>query len=184
MQKAKSRLSSKIVENVVASKYTTSFSPVAPPIDKKTTDALPKNDLSRLKKHLVKIHLLVIGVLGWLTVYKIVSSFYPENIKNVIIPNLYLPLTLSVFVALFFSINFLLLNSKKSLIIASAATVCFYFRLINVIFTPSLIVLILFVLFFSFFFSFGLKGPTKQWYNLTTLINWSRFNRSIILQLF
>ena len=59
--------------------------------------------------------LVVFLVLNWLAVAWVVWKVDPENIKNIIIPGIYLPMLILVFGALFWLFSILFLSAKMAL---------------------------------------------------------------------
>ncbi len=59
--------------------------------------------------------LLVFLVLNWLAVALVVWRVDPENIKNIIIPGIYLPMLVLIFGALFWLFSILFLSAKMAL---------------------------------------------------------------------
>jgi len=49
----------------------------------------------------------------------------PETIKDILIPNFYLPFFVSLFLALFFTLSIIFINTKKGLIF-SLGIICFF----------------------------------------------------------
>ncbi len=68
--------------------------------------------------------LIVFLVLNWLAVAWVVWKVDPENIKNIIIPGIYLPMLILVFGALFWLFSILFLSAKMALRWASG--VCLF----------------------------------------------------------
>lgn len=59
--------------------------------------------------------LIVFLVLNWLAVAWVVWKVDPENIKNIIIPGIYLPMLVLIFGALFWLFSILFLSAKMAL---------------------------------------------------------------------
>ena len=66
--------------------------------------------------------LLVLLVLNWLAVAWVVWNVDPENIKNFVVPGIYLPMLILVFGALFLLFSVLFLSAKRALRWAGGAT--------------------------------------------------------------
>ncbi len=80
-----------------------------------------KTERNNKKRHGL---LIVFLVLNWLAVAWVVWNVDPENIKNIIIPGIYLPMLILVFGALFWLFSILFLSAKMALRWASG--VCLF----------------------------------------------------------
>lgn len=122
--KAKSRLAPK--DDPLESKY---FS--QPPT---TENKIYKEKQFSSAKRIEKLPILIVSAPFWMIIVKILTDLRPEQIKNFLIPNSYLPLTSSVFFAFFFTISYITLNNKISLLVGLLISLVLYLKLINVIF--------------------------------------------------
>ena len=121
--------------------------------DAPVPDKLPRiHDVEKVKKpastatvpkHLRHWPLLVMSMVSYMVVLHILTARYPEEIKNVLVPNIYLPLQLSILVANFFLLSFLFLSTRRGLLAALCAQTFIFLHLQSVIFTWQLVLLIL-----------------------------------------
>ncbi|MEA2056148.1 MAG: hypothetical protein U9O78_00305 [Patescibacteria group bacterium] len=72
--------------------------------------------------------------------YYLVTHVNPSQIKNFLLPNTYLPFLLILFFASWFSISFLMLNSRRGLVITLLLVWIVFLKLQKVIFTQQLII--------------------------------------------
>lgn len=112
--------------------------------DQKSKKLKPVSTSPRIEK----LPILILSLPFWFAIFKILTNVSPDQIKNFLITNSYLPLTLSVFLALFFTFSFITLNSKIGFLISLFFTILLYLKLINVIFDIYLIIFI-FILFLT-----------------------------------
>lgn len=142
MPKAKSRLSTSTpIKDPIKAKYSNFDDKTIKPFSQKSTTSNSKSQISN--PHLSKLPTLIISFPFLYIVIKILSSIYPDQVQNLILTNSYFPLIASLFFGLFFLLSFIFLNSKRALIIATFIVITFYFRLINVIFTPILLLVLI-----------------------------------------
>ncbi len=80
--------------------------------------------------------LLVFLVLNWLAVGWVIWKVDPENVKNFIVPGIYLPMLILVFGALFLLFSVLFLSARKALRWAGGVT---FFLMLRVLGLGSLI---------------------------------------------
>lgn len=88
----------------------------------------PKNRI-KLGRYHKFLPLLLLSVINWTALALIMATISPTQIQNMFIPNLYLPVITLFGLACFFGLAFLLLHTRRALIIALAATTLFFFRL-------------------------------------------------------
>jgi len=74
---------------------------------------------------------LILIFFFWTTLGLMVCFIEPETIKNILIPGLYLPFFLNLFLALFFTLAIIFINSKRGFLIALGITVFLILRLLT-----------------------------------------------------
>lgn len=96
-----------------------------------------------LKKYLTHLPTLILALIGWWSVYYILVAIHPSSIRNLIIPNSYLPLLMAFELANFFTWSFVFLNSRRGLIISLYPATLLFLKLQQVILEPTLLVIFL-----------------------------------------
>lgn len=84
------------------------------------------------KKYFVHLPTLLMGILFYSGVFLLVNNVYPQKIKDFLIPNLYLPLQLLLFLGNFFFLSYLWLNSRRGLLISLLINCWLFFKLLKV----------------------------------------------------
>lgn len=89
--------------------------------------------MERIKTRQKKRHglLLLFLVLNWLLVGWVVWKVDPENIKNFIIPGIYLPMLVLAFGAVFFLLSILFLSAKRALVWSLGVTIFLLLRFLG-----------------------------------------------------
>lgn len=132
MQKAKSRLSPKIGKAAVRKKR------VRPPVSKNPAVGKPAirkiAGSKKSEKYLKFLPLLLVSMLLYLSIFWLVANIYPNEIANVLFPNSYLPFTLLLFFANLLFFSYLMLNTRRGLILSLVIAILVFFRLQRVIF--------------------------------------------------
>ncbi len=106
---------------------------------KKTTNSF---DLIKiLAKYLNYLPTLVLGGLFTIGLYYLVSTVPPDQIKHFIISNSYLPFTLGLFLSTWFITSFLLLNSRRGLLISLFLNWLVFLKLQQVVMSPQLVLI-------------------------------------------
>ncbi len=127
MQKAKSRLSSKTRKVVVEKKRTRS-----PLIKKSTAKKIPQP--KTINKYLKFLPLLLVSMLLYSSIFWLVANIYPHEISNILFPNSYLPFTLLLFFANLLFFSYLMLNTRRGLILSLVIAILVFLKLQRVIF--------------------------------------------------
>lgn len=113
MQKAKSRLKS-------SAKNT--------PKDAIAASHPKKPKKLRIKKYLNHLHLLFLATLFYAGVIWVFNAIYPQQIKNILLPNSYLPLQGLLFFGNFLLFSFLFLKSRRGFFTALIINSWFFFK--------------------------------------------------------
>lgn len=92
-----------------------------------------------IKKYLQHIPILIVSLPLYYLVFTLLRSTSPERIANVLIPHLYLPLLLPLFLALLLSGSFLWLNMRRGFLTALFFVVIIFLRL-NQVTAPSIFI--------------------------------------------
>jgi hypothetical protein len=143
VQKAKSRLTT-----------ITQDKPVHPVIDSVAVKTKRKKEKFFLAKHFNHLPALFMAFFFYVILGIVVVNIDPSLVKDLILPSTYLPVLILVFVANFFLLSFLLLNSKRGLFYSSLITLITFLKFQNVIFELSiLLILVLIAIFFELLFN-------------------------------
>lgn len=139
MQKAISRL--KKTSKATNQKYFTptgssSFSP------KQTTQTKTKR-LSLVERYLRYLPTLVLSIPFLLVSYYILTKIPPNQIKDSILPNTYLPLLVAIFLSNLFVWSFILLKTFRGLVISTIITIFLFLKLQQVLIDYSVVSIIL-----------------------------------------
>jgi hypothetical protein len=94
-----------------------------------------------LAKYLNYLPTLVLGGLFAIGLYYLVSTVPPDQIKHFIIPGSYLPFTLGLLLSTWFITSFLLLNSRRGLLISLFLTWLVFLKLQQVMMSPQLVLI-------------------------------------------
>ncbi len=86
---------------------------------------------------------LAISLLFAAIVLGILTQVAPSRIRDVILPNSYLPLLVPTFLSLFFGCSFVLLNTRRGLLVSSFLTALLFLRLQRVLITTELVIVLL-----------------------------------------
>ncbi len=142
MQKAKSRISADTSEasSQVSQKYFVKPTPVSLPKIVKSTASASVPSHQWLQHYLHHLPTLLLSFPGWVGSWYILTHLSPSQIQNFLVPNLYLPLLISTWISLSFSLAFLTLNSKLAFLISSFLTGLLYFRLQHILLSPIVLV--------------------------------------------
>ncbi len=102
-------------------------------------------------KYLKHLPLLLLSLPFYIGTYFIFNNIYPDQIKNFILPNAFLPLQGILFFANFFLFSYLLLNTRRGLELAVFISVFIFLKLqglinFSSIITTTLIILLAFEL--------------------------------------
>lgn len=81
------------------------------------------------KKHLRYILCLIIALITYLSIYLLLKNIYPSQIQNVLFTNSYLPFFTLLFLANFFLLTFLSLNSRIGVLGAFLINSFFYLKI-------------------------------------------------------
>ncbi|OIO44354.1 MAG: hypothetical protein COZ34_02860 [Candidatus Pacebacteria bacterium CG_4_10_14_3_um_filter_34_15] len=92
------------------------------------------NDISKPKKYLKYIPLLIFSLPFYILIYYILRNVYPQDIANIPVFNSYLGLLVPFFIANAFSISYIFLNSKKGFDISLFLTLMLFLKLQHFIF--------------------------------------------------
>lgn len=107
----------------------------------RTKQAQKKINLNpKLKKYLKHLPTLILGLIFSASTYLILTRIEPNQIKNFLLPNSYLPFLISLFMASFFLISYLFLSIRTGLILSSPLIIMAFLKLQNVIFKKWLII--------------------------------------------
>jgi hypothetical protein len=143
VQKARSRLTTRVETQPVQS----IVEPIQIKKKKKQTVYFLKNYLSHLPALFMAVFFYIILVLTMVNIN-------PDLIKDFILPSTYLPVLVVVFLANFFLLSFIFLNSKRGLFYTSLLTIVIFLKFQKVIFEPIiLLILVLTVVFFEVLFN-------------------------------
>lgn len=80
------------------------------------------------KKYLHYIFCLIIALIAYFSIYILVKNVYPSQIQNFLFTNSYLPFFALLFLANFFLITFLSLNSRLGFLGAFSINCLFYLK--------------------------------------------------------
>jgi len=72
---------------------------------------------------------LALAILNWILFYLLLTRIYPQTVQNWFIPHLYLPVLIIFFLAVMFTSAFIVLNTRRGLLIAGAATSVLFLKL-------------------------------------------------------
>lgn len=134
--KARSRLASAL------SLHTKRESEVAHPVmDHVQHD--PTKSSTILKKYLKHLPLLVFALPFYIGVYYVLTTVPPTSIKNWLVPSTYLPFQFVLFGGNFFGLSFVLLNTRRGLLLTLLLQTLLFLKLQQVLITPSLVLIIL-----------------------------------------
>ncbi len=98
-----------------------------------------------LKNYFAHLPTLIIGLFFSFVTFLILRHVEPNSIKNLILPNTYLPFLLSLFFALSFTSSFILLNTRRGFLLSGAIILYFFLKLQQVIIPPILILSLIFI---------------------------------------
>ncbi len=154
--KAKSRLKSAVPESSSPSSHSDSVS-VTP--RSTTSDSLPQipqtfsshhfqhtttgiqlGKLKGLSKYLRHLPTLLLSLPFYMGVVLILQKVPPQNLKNFLIPNLYLPFQIALFLGNFFLFSFLCLNSRRGFLLSLLIQTLVFFKLQSVVFNLPLVI--------------------------------------------
>ncbi len=91
------------------------------------------------RPHLSHLPPLIFAIIGWVVVVYILTKIHPSTIKNLLIPNSYFLLLIVFLTTNFFTWSFILLNSRRGLVISLGLAAFLFLKLQQVIFEPFLI---------------------------------------------
>lgn len=94
--------------------------------------------------YLTHLASLILALAFYFSTYYILTTFHPQQIKNFIVVNTYLPLQLSFFLANFLFFSFLLLKKRRGLLISLFLSIWLFLKLQTVIMDTIFILGILF----------------------------------------
>lgn len=116
---------------------------------------------NRQSSNLYSKHLLLLILSGvfYLIVFYLLTNFPPKSVANVPLTNLYLPLLLPFFLANYFLISFILLNTKRGFIFSLLLTCLLFFKLQQISFEVWWLI-ILTLIFIVFGTIFSRKKPS------------------------
>ena len=97
------------------------------------------------KKYLNYIYFLLLAILMYFLLYLLVSRVYPNQVQNFIFKNSYLPFFSILFIANFFLFAFVFLNKKIGIIVSFLINLLFYFKINDINFNLSSILIIIFI---------------------------------------
>jgi len=112
---------------------------------KKTRAQFRIPNLRWLKHYFTHLPTLILSLPFYYASYYILNNVYPDQIKNLIIPNTYLPLQLALFIANLFFFSFLFLKTRRGLLTSLMIAIFLFLKLQAVIFD---LILVLGILFF------------------------------------
>lgn len=72
---------------------------------------------------------LILIFFFWTTFVLMISFIEPALIKDILIPDFYLPFFINLFLALFFTLAIIFVNSRRSFLISLAIVLCLILRL-------------------------------------------------------
>jgi len=75
---------------------------------------------------------LILLLISWAALGLMVYFVEPQLVKNIIIPNFYLPFFINLFLCLFLSLSFILNNSKRGFLWSLGVVVFLIFRLYKI----------------------------------------------------
>ncbi|GEM_PF-5309680 len=81
------------------------------------------------KKYLHYVFCLIIALIAYLSIYILIKNVYPSQIQNFLFTNSYLPFFVLLFIANFFLITFLSLNSRLGFLGAFSLNCLFYLKI-------------------------------------------------------
>lgn len=102
-----------------------------------------KFNLSCFKPYLQHWPTLLLALTFTAATYLILTRVSPASIRHVLLPNTYLPLLVTAFLAFWFGFSFILLNSRRGLFLSLALTTFLFLRLQQVEITRQAILVIL-----------------------------------------
>jgi hypothetical protein len=128
MQKARSRLSSN-----------------EPPADLPTRSPLRSTAArnTHLSSYLRYLPTLILSFPLYGCAYYIVTTFSPQQIRHIILPNTYLPLLLVIFLANGFLFSFFLLKTRRGFLFSALITLLLFLKLQSVIVTWQVVTVLL-----------------------------------------
>ncbi len=83
--------------------------------------------------HLSRIGLLIISVCLYGVIFYLMQRIEPEKIKDVVVPNTYLPLLIATAVAHYFFFSFLFLKSRRGILVSLYLTLLLFLQLQEVL---------------------------------------------------
>ncbi|NCN87540.1 MAG: hypothetical protein GW941_01445 [Candidatus Pacebacteria bacterium] len=149
MQKAKSRLTNRV--------EITSVQPIQPVqkfVEPSKNRNKKKESVYFLKNYLSHLPALFMAGLFYIILLMVMVNINPDLIKDFILPSTYLPVLALIFLANFFLLSFIFLNSKRGLFYTTLLTIITFLKFQKVIFEPTiLLILVLTIIFFEIFFN-------------------------------
>lgn len=146
MQKAKSRLTTRV--------QTQPVQPAQSVVEPTKIRKKKQQPVYFLNNYLSHLPALFMAGFFYLILVLVMVNIDPQLIKNLILPSTYLPVLLLVFLANFFLLSFIFLNSKRGLFYTTIVTIITFLKFQKVIFEPIiLLILVLTIVFFEIFFN-------------------------------
>jgi hypothetical protein len=145
MTKARSRLNPTATPLVNLVNRESQAEPIQPTQQKKSVNSLNLPSwLTRYKKYWLT---LVFGCIGWFGFGLTLVTVSPTTIQHTLIPHVYLPIVTLFGLASFFTLAFILLNTRRAVIITLCLVTLFTAKLQQFVFTLELVSLL--VIFFG-----------------------------------
>ena len=95
------------------------------------TDTRPLK--SWIKNYAYHLPTLLMAIPGYFWFYTLLTTKYPREIQDTWLPNTYLPVLISFYWGTFFLLAFVLLHTRRGLILSALLTTYLYFRIQQVI---------------------------------------------------
>jgi hypothetical protein len=105
----------------------------------------PTKNRSRklLKRYLTHFSTIFTSAAFFIIFGYIITNVYPNYIQHFLFPNSYFGLVLSFFLGLFFLAAYILLSTRRGLLVATAASIFLYLKLLQVQLKPEVVLAIL-----------------------------------------
>ncbi len=84
---------------------------------------------NRVLRYLKHSPTLILGLLSLAILYYLLSNFYPEQVKNILVANSYLPILLSFFFSGFFLFSFIFLHSRRGFLLSLFLTTILFLQI-------------------------------------------------------
>lgn len=96
---------------------------------------------------------LVLIIFFWLTLGLMIWLIEPELIKDILIPNFYLPFFINIFLALFFTLAVIFTNSRRGFLSSLGIIIFLILRLYRLDNLLNIILIISFIVVLEFYFT-------------------------------